>query len=150
MRVKKIIILFLFVLVGQQLLAQRGRNKINDKRQYENLVEEGYEDYLNVGDTIYIMLSVCKNKWIIKRDAPQLVAVVAEPIIAPEKFLKIHGNILYNFSYRSYIDTPFAQNDLQQHLVQTNLYFVIKDKYPVQMTITNRSSNSLILKTLQM
>lgn len=59
-----------------------------------------------------------------------------------QSFLKVHGNILYNFLYRSFIDTPFAQSDLMQHQVQTNLIFLVKNKYPVKMTITNRNSNS--------
>jgi hypothetical protein len=148
MHFKKVIILFILVLTAQQLLAQRNRSKLNDKKYNESPTEEGYENYLNFGDTIYIMIGVCKNKWIIRRDAPKLVAVVAEPVTAHVPFIKIHGNILYNFSYRSYIDTPFAQNNLQQHLIQTNLHFVIKDKYPVQMSITNRSSNSPYFKNL--
>ena len=145
---KKIIILFILVLAAQQLLAQRNRNKLNDKKLNENVIEEGYENYLNFGDTIYIMIGVCKDKWMIRKDAPKLVDVVGEPLSEQTPFLKIHGNILYNFSYRSYIDTPFAQNNLQQHLVQTNLYFVIKDRYPVQISITNRSSNSPYFKNL--
>jgi hypothetical protein len=148
MHFKKAIILFILVLAVQQLLAQRNRNKLTNRGFNENTIEEGYENYLNFGDTIYIMIGVCKDKWMIRKDAPKLVAFVGEPISEPTPFLKMHGNILYNFSYRSYIDTPFAQNDLQQHLVQTNINFVIKDKYPVQMSITNRSSNSPYFKNL--
>ena len=141
-------ILFILFFVEQHVSAQRSVKKIKDINRYESAVEEGFENYLIFGDTIYIMLSICKDNWMIKKEVPQLAIVVAEPIIEKETFLKIHGNILYNFSYRSYIDTPFAQNDLQQHLVQTNLNFIVKEKYPVQMTITNRSSNSPYFKNL--
>jgi hypothetical protein len=75
-----------------------------------------------------------------QKDTLPILASKQEKKTAP--LLKIQGNILYNFSYRSYSDTPFAQNGLMQHLVQTSLNFVIKDKYPVRLAISNRSSNS--------
>jgi hypothetical protein len=62
------------------------------------------------------------------------------------KFLRVHGNILYDFSYRSFLDTPLAQQDLMQHLVQTRLDFVVKEKYPVTMLVTYRNSNSPFFK----
>ena len=36
-------------------------------------------------------------------------------------FLKIQGNIVYNFTYQSYVDTPFTQKGLLQHLTQVSL-----------------------------
>lgn len=57
-------------------------------------------------------------------------------------FLSIHGNVSYNFLYNSLLDTPFAEKDLMQHIVQTNLHFLIKNKYPLRVTISNRRSNS--------
>lgn len=99
--------------------------------------------YLNVGDSIFLFKGICKNSWIMFEQNievyPTDIAVKPEQEIP---FLKVHGNITYNFSYRSYIDTPFAQSDLMQHLVQTTLNFMVKNKYPVMMTITSRSSNS--------
>lgn len=80
---------------------------------------------------------------------------IAEPVIIPKvevpkaekvPFLVAHGNILYNFSYRSYVDTPFAESNQAQHLVQTRINFVLANRYPVNMTITNRSSNSPYFK----
>jgi hypothetical protein len=71
---------------------------------------------------------------------PMRSEVKKTPVPVPA--IKVHGNITYNFSYRSYIDTPFAQSDLMQHLVFTSLNFTIKDKYPVKMLVSNRSSNS--------
>jgi hypothetical protein len=65
-----------------------------------------------------------------------------EPIIAKEKFLTVHGNITYFFNYRSYIDTPFAENNVMQHAVQTRLDLKLKDKYPFTVYLTSRSSNS--------
>lgn len=109
----------------------------------ENLTNRSF----HIGDTVFIFIGNCKSNGLalfqhVKYQPGQII--IAKEEKAP--FLKVHGNILYNFSYRSYIDTPFAQNDLQQHLVQTSLNFLIKDKYPVRMVITNRSSNSPYFK----
>ena len=57
-------------------------------------------------------------------------------------FLKIRGNLLYDFSYRSYVDTPFVQNNALQHLTQASFDLVIQDKYPLKILLTNRSGNS--------
>ena len=99
--------------------------------------------YLNIGDSIFIVTGICKNKWIFFDNTLEIISIKNETKKRSENaFIKVHGNVTYNFSYRSRIDTPFAQNDLAQHLVQSNFNFVIKDKYPVMMTITNRNSNS--------
>jgi hypothetical protein len=63
-----------------------------------------------------------------------------------QKLITVHGNVLYNFYYRSQIDTPFAENNVMQHLVQTNLNVLIKDKYPLRVIISNRNSNSAYFK----
>ncbi len=63
----------------------------------------------------------------------------------PEKkngFIKIHGNIQYDFIHRSYVDTPFAQRDFQQHTVQASLRVTVKDKYPLKINVATRASNS--------
>jgi hypothetical protein len=57
-------------------------------------------------------------------------------------FLKIHGNVLYDVSYRSSIDTPYAERDIYQHTIQTYLDITVKDKYPMRLYLTNRFSNS--------
>jgi hypothetical protein len=65
-----------------------------------------------------------------------------EPKIEKEKLLTVHGNITYFFNYRSYIDTPFAENNMMQHSVQTRLDMVLKEKYPFTVYLTSRRSNS--------
>lgn len=99
---------------------------------------------INIGDSVVIMLLTCKNTGVAlfdnRREVVKKIPVINK--VASEPLLKVHGNILYNYTYRSYIDTPFAEHDVMQHLVQTNLNFVYKNKYPFRVTITNRSSNS--------
>jgi len=106
---------------------------------------------INIGDTVLIFFGNCKNTLILT--AHPAAAQIIQPVAAaiPEKkipFIKVHGNVMYNFNYRSYIDTPFAQNGLVQNMVQTSLNFVVKEKYPVKMLITHRNSNSPYFKDL--
>jgi len=108
---------------------------------------------INLGDSVYIIISNCKNTGIlIFRNEPDIV-LQPHPVKSIEvikkqttPLLSIHGNILYNFNYRSYIDTPFAQNDLVQHYVQSSFNLLIKGKYPVRMLLSSRSSNSPYFK----
>jgi hypothetical protein len=65
-----------------------------------------------------------------------------EPIVLKEKPITIHGNVTYFFNYRSYIDTPFAENNIMQHAVQTRLDIKLKEKYPFTVYLTSRGSNS--------
>ncbi len=58
------------------------------------------------------------------------------------KFMKVTGNVLYSYNYRSYIDTPYAQSNIMQHLIQTNLNILVKEKYPFHITFSQRLSNS--------
>lgn len=104
------------------------------------------------GDSIYIiggsLAGVCKDPGTLKFRAYSITHLKPPVTVATYKspYLKIHGNVLYNFNYRSYIDTPFAQNDLMQHLLQTNFQVLVKDKYPLTVTVSGRSSNSPYFK----
>ncbi len=60
--------------------------------------------------------------------------------------LRVHGNILYDVTYRSSIDTPYAEQDIYQHTVQTYLDITVKDKYPTRLYLTNRFSNSSVFR----
>lgn len=58
------------------------------------------------------------------------------------RLLSVHGNIQYDFTYRSFVDTPFSQRDFAQHTLQTTLDITFRDKYPVRVTLLTRQSNS--------
>ena len=109
------------------------------------------------GDSVYRHFNeYCKNRLVLEYHKDRVfIAYERGPGIRTTQVLrnepalfKLRGNILYNYSYRSYIDTPFAQHDLMQHLVQTNLHLLVKDRYPVKVTITNRSSNSAYFRNV--
>lgn len=144
MTFKRLSILFFIGLFIIRCEAQTYRIRL--RNGYGNSIPEDNR-FINMGDSLFLMITFgnCKNRFGVLYERVHTL-----PIQTPSKpsFLKVHGNITYNFSYRSYVDTPFAQTNLQQHMVQTNLNFVLKDKYPVQMYITNRSSNSPYFKNL--
>ncbi|OQP44473.1 hypothetical protein A4H97_08845 [Niastella yeongjuensis] len=70
--------------------------------------------------------------------------------IAPEvkrpQLLKVTGNILYDVNYRSRIDTPYNENNVYQHTVQTRLDLLYKEKYPFRLYVTSRFSNSSLFR----
>ncbi|MCP9751253.1 hypothetical protein, partial [Ferruginibacter sp. HRS2-29] len=58
------------------------------------------------------------------------------------KFLTIHGEVSYDYFYRSRIDTPFAQSNFQQHTERVSLNIVFREKYPFKINFASRQSNS--------
>lgn len=85
----------------------------------------------------YTAIPTIKNFANIKsKKVPQLLQKVNQPSLV------IHGNVLYNFNYRSYLDTPFVENDLVQQSIQTSMNVLVKNQYPFTVYLTHRNSNS--------
>ncbi len=61
-------------------------------------------------------------------------------------FLTIHGNVQYDFLYRSFADTPFYQKDFRQHTLKTSLSVTVRDRYPFHVNFVVRKSNSPFFK----
>jgi hypothetical protein len=84
------------------------------------------------------------------------VPVMREPVkrtdlpepVKPQRipFLQVHGNIMYNVNYYSNIDTPYNEQDIYQHTVQTYLDVTVKGKYPMRVYLTNRFTNSKLFR----
>lgn len=99
-------------------------------------------------------VNACKT-YSVKRDIIPLY-VMAQPVAVkkihkePErkKLLIIHGNVSYDFFYRSQIDTPFYQQNLQQHTEKIWLDILVKEKYPFKVGFTARQSNSPFYRDL--
>lgn len=94
---------------------------------------------------------VCKNQFLLRQDFYPYHKSISEPmcnvtimpsIINKPKFLTIHGNISYDFFYRSRIDTPVNQQNFQQHTERIYLDIMLKEKYPLKVNFTARQSNS--------
>ena len=71
------------------------------------------------------------------------------PAPTPEKhvpFLQIHGNVLYNLNYYSRIDTPYDEQNVYVHTIQTWLDVLVKGEYPFRIFLTNHFSNSSLFR----
>ncbi len=103
-----------------------------------------------------VMRGSCKNMifvYLQKVYSPRPIAELAharppavEPAIIKKPFITVHGNVRYDLNYRSYIDTPFAENDVYQHSVLASLDVAIKDHYPIKISINTHFSNSPLLR----
>lgn len=158
MQLKHGFILLIFLVAGGRVLAQ-DNPAVLSAAEFRTEIAGGLSNrYLVIGDSIFILFSACKNTNVmefktlsyvfVKPEIHRLADTIQFVNAARPKnpLLKVHGNIMYNFSYRSFIDTPFTQNDLAQHLIQSYFDFVVKDKYPVRMIVSGRSSNSPYFK----
>jgi hypothetical protein len=56
-----------------------------------------------------------------------------------------HGNVAYDFFYRSSIDTPYAASNVQQHYVRASLQVVVK-QLPLTIQVNSRKTNSWLFK----
>jgi hypothetical protein len=104
-----------------------------------------------VMDSMALVMGNCKNFFAVPI-APQKTVRVelskknlasrSNAVADENPRLVIHGNVLYNFNYRSYLDTPFAEHDIIQQSVQTRFDVNIKNNYPFTVYLTHRNSNS--------
>ncbi len=62
--------------------------------------------------------------------------------IQKPKLITIHGNVSYDYFYRSKIDTPVNQENFQQHTERVYLDIMVKEKYPLKVNFVSRQSNS--------
>ena len=57
-----------------------------------------------------------------------------------------NGIINYNYSYRSNLDTPFTENNLQRHFANISSNILFAQKFPLRVSVYERRSNSLYFK----
>jgi hypothetical protein len=143
--------LLLFNLIGQRIVAQVKTNQAQhsflseaDSSQQISRILNANPRLVQIGDSLWIISGICKPLLRIRPDTvkPGPVVSAQKATAKPSSFIKIHGNVQYDFIHRSYVDTPFAQRDFQQHTVQASLRVTVKDKYPLKMNVATRASNS--------
>ena len=94
----------------------------------------------------------CKGYSWVKEFTPNRPEVIINPIkivlpaIKRIEFLTVHGNISYDYFYRSKIDTPFNQENFQQHTEKIYLDLLVKEKYPFKVALVARQSNSAFFR----
>lgn len=74
--------------------------------------------------------------------SPVATVVNTPALIQKPKLFSIHGNVSYDYFYRSRIDTPINQQNFQQHTERVYLDILVKEKYPLKVNFTSRQSNS--------
>ena len=88
----------------------------------------------------------CKSILTLTEFIPKEIKIKSEKevsqVIPYPKFLTVHGNISYDFFYRSKLDTPLAQQNFQQHTERVSLSILLKEKYPLKIGFALRQSNS--------
>lgn len=94
---------------------------------------------------------ICKNQLVLRKEFYPYTNHAPEPTVKTSintsninkpKFLTVHGNISYDFFYRSRIDTPINQQNFQQHTERVYLDVMVKEKYPLKINFSSRQSNS--------
>jgi hypothetical protein len=111
---------------------------------YTNTVFDVNPRYYSSHDTVWIYSGICKTLRVQMLTGNKALEYIAKQKAAHSRipFLKAHGTVQYDFTYRSFVDTPFSQRDFAQHSVQASLDLLFRDKYPVRLVIGSRRSNS--------
>lgn len=73
---------------------------------------------------------------------------ITRPRTPRKPFIKVHGNVMYDYYYQSGVDTPYQQKDIYQHTVQTYLDLTIRDQYPVRVGFTTARGNSALFRNI--
>jgi hypothetical protein len=168
----KFIKLLIYCLISANCLAQQefvkdtvGTNRSNNTNARFN--ENIEEDNLNLKRSIFFRINkmdsvvyleqyyftACKlsmSKLIYTKSNDQckdceVKALTNTPILHNKKkapFLKITGDIYYDFFYRSRTDTPFMQNSISQHSERINLSIQVRNGTPLKLSFNSRQSNS--------
>lgn len=108
----------------------------------------GFAGFAQADTVTFVTRNTCKayySNWYVFNKQVHWQTERTQQSLIPETktpFLRIHGHVQYDFIYRSFIDTPFSQHDFQQHTVQTFLSITVKDKYPINLNLSKRISNS--------
>lgn len=66
----------------------------------------------------------------------------------PDKPLIIikNGIISYNYTYRSSLDTPYLENNVEQHLVSISANILLAQKIPLRVSVYERRTNSIYFR----
>jgi len=157
-------ILFLLFLFPMLVIAQQLNNALSSpphllpvtyNNQGDSLILP-FKAYYNAGDStvcyFLFITGICKGNYYSKHifklpplpvKAPQ---AISEKTVLSRAIPAIHGDVSYDFFYRSAIDTPFAANNIVQHIARVNIYTTINKTLPLAIHINTRQSNSRLFK----
>ncbi|TMI63647.1 MAG: hypothetical protein E6H07_12805 [Bacteroidetes bacterium] len=95
--------------------------------------------YLNEGDSVWVYSGICKTLKVGRFAKNEYESQIRKPRTSA---IKVHGNVLYDFLYRSYSDTPYYQRDFRQHTLQSSINVTVNDKVSYRFNFLLRKSNS--------
>lgn len=147
----KIINCCVFLQVGaQDIYAQKDTIAVNNY-----FINNSSPKYIRTDSGIIMkrrLVNSCKSYNYEYSFFPEIINALSMPpkvnqiIFKHPTFITMHGNITYDYFYRSKTDNPFNQNDLEQHTEKVNLDILIKEKYPLKVAFSLRQSNSPFFK----
>ncbi|SFW81872.1 hypothetical protein [Chitinophaga sancti] len=101
------------------------------------------------GEVSYLLaIDTAGNINLLPLHANQRYDTARRPYPARKPFLKVHGNVMYDYYYQSGLDTPYQQKDIYQHTVQTYLDLTIREQYPVRVAFTTARGNSTLFRDI--
>src|SRR4051812_5336420 len=100
-------ILIMYIFFLQACFAQEGKFQPKTPGFYNLSMNSMLKFYFKAGDSTYIIIrGICKGTQLVLSDCTRIPEDFASKTPPAPTFIKVHGNVLYDFSYRSYIDTP--------------------------------------------
>jgi hypothetical protein len=133
-----IIFLFIALTTGIKTLAQSEKAAtFSDTLPFARILDINPRHSQTVGDTVWEYSGICK---ILKVSKYVKGNSLSSPISKPR--MEVHGNIFYDFLFRSYADTPYYQKDFRQHTIRTSIAITTREKYTFRINTSIRISNS--------
>ncbi|WP_440135644.1 hypothetical protein [Chitinophaga sancti] len=101
------------------------------------------------GEVSYILSSdTAGNVNLVPLHANQRYDTATRPLPPRKPFLKVHGNVMYDYYYQSGVDTPYQQKNIYQHTLQTYLDITVKDQYLVRVGFSTTRGNSTLFRNI--
>ena len=79
--------------------------------------------------------------------ADSITKSLYKKILPGKPFIVIkNGLVNYNYTYRSGLDTPYLESNLQQHLANISANVLVAQKFPLRVSVFERRSNSVYFR----
>ncbi len=150
MKIGRTIMMFLPLFLMTATAQSQYQQPREKRKEFKSIVTQ----HTTIDSGIMIIqtyIGACKNYWmnamIHPFDTVQAIASIVPSVRPPAiALLTVHGNISYDFLYRSGSEQAFLPRDLHQHREQVNLKMVYQEKYPINLSFASRQSNSMVFK----
>lgn len=141
---EKILFFIMFMLLQQYCWAQYANKQLLF----------GYIGYIETDSGVIevkYQQGICKGYRLLSESLKDPVNTNSYIANAPEKkvkFLTIHGNVSYDYFFRSKSDTSLLKEDFEQHTERVWLNLLLKEKYAFRFGFTARQGNNSFMKDI--